>query len=112
MCTCNAYTYGSCKWGHCRFESVSTCLQARLGLKECQARIVNGKEGELRAWPVIPGICAVCFPKEAAAEAEEKQQKEQKKVEEATKKVQDLPESAVMLDFPLEAFVDAREAMW
>ncbi|KAI1269844.1 hypothetical protein F5Y18DRAFT_422799 [Xylariaceae sp. FL1019] len=88
MCTCNAYTYASCPKGHCKFESVSTCLSARLGLRDkCQEVIVNGKEGKLRAWPVIDGTCPECFPEKAAEE--QKQKKEaaaQKKKDEAAQK--------------------------
>lgn len=107
MCTCRAFTYGSCKLGHCKFESVTVCVQVRLRLKECQEKIVNGKEGEVRGWPTIPGICPECFPEAAAKEAEKKK----REVDDAIRKVSDLPTSASFPEIPLEAFVYAADAM-
>ncbi|KAI0539388.1 hypothetical protein GGR58DRAFT_238430 [Xylaria digitata] len=73
MCTCNAFTYRSCRYSHSKFEPVSVCLAVRLGLRErCQQRIVNGHPDIVRAWPVISGTCNVCFPEKAKAEEEEK----------------------------------------
>ncbi|KAI0449158.1 hypothetical protein F5B21DRAFT_62973 [Xylaria acuta] len=83
MCTCNAFTYISCRYGHAKFEPVSVCLTARLGLRaKCQERIVNGNPDIVRAWPVISGICDVCFPVKAKAEEEERRREEKIKKEE------------------------------
>lgn len=76
MCTCNAFSYRSCQYGHCRFEPVDVCLAARLGVRDkCQERIINGKEGLTRAWPTIDEICPFCFPEKAVAEEKKKTQK-------------------------------------
>ncbi|KAI0805001.1 hypothetical protein GGR55DRAFT_310467 [Xylaria sp. FL0064] len=85
MCTCNAFTYRSChRWQHCKYQPVSVCLVARAGLRaKCQERIVNGHPDIVRCYPLIEGICEVCYPKKAAAEAEEKKRIEQ---EEETKR--------------------------
>ncbi|KAI1753185.1 hypothetical protein F4782DRAFT_529916 [Xylaria castorea] len=91
MCTCNAFTYRSCRYGHAKFEPVAVCLAARLGLRaKCQERIVNGNPDIVRAWPVIDGICDVCCPNEAKAEEEEKRtaEKTKKDEEERDKKEQ------------------------
>ncbi|KAK5636558.1 hypothetical protein RRF57_012270 [Xylaria bambusicola] len=77
MCNCYAYIYRSCRWGHCKFESVDTCLSARLGLREkCRERIINGNPDVVRDFPFCDGICDVCHPQEAKAEQEELKKKE------------------------------------
>ncbi|KAI1281701.1 hypothetical protein F5Y07DRAFT_353463, partial [Xylaria sp. FL0933] len=85
MCTCNAFTYRSChRWQHCKYEPVSVCLTVRAGLRaKCQERIVNGHPDIVRCYPLIEGICEVCYPEKAAAEAEENKRVEE---EEETKR--------------------------
>jgi len=80
MCVCNAFTYRSCRREHSKFVLVDVCLAARLGLRErCAARILNGHPDIPRAFPSIDGICAVCFPLEAAREEEEKKEAEEER---------------------------------
>ncbi|GAW25353.1 hypothetical protein SAMD00023353_0500810 [Rosellinia necatrix] len=92
MCTCNAFTYRSCRYWHARFEPVDVCLAARLGLREkCQERIVNGRPDRPRAFPVIDDICDVCFPGQARAEQEEKERAEAEKKEKEAREVDNTP---------------------
>ncbi|KAI0414034.1 hypothetical protein F5X98DRAFT_378176 [Xylaria grammica] len=90
MCTCNAFTYASCRYSHSKFEPVSVCFLARIGLRQkCQERIVNGHPDIVRAWPVISGTCDVCFPEKAKAEEEERKRalkEEEKSRKEAERK--------------------------
>ncbi|KAI1426317.1 hypothetical protein F5Y12DRAFT_794542 [Xylaria sp. FL1777] len=93
MCTCDAFIYGSCRFEHCKFEDVSVCLAARLGLREkCQQqRIVNGHPHIIRCFPIIDGTCNVCHPEKAKAEEEEKkriekEEKEKRKIAEKEEK--------------------------
>ncbi|KAH8162897.1 hypothetical protein CIB48_g5352 [Xylaria polymorpha] len=120
MCTCNAFTYRSCRYGHAKFELVTVCLAARLGLRpRCpQVRIINGHPDIVRAFPEIDGICDVCFPKEAKAEEEAKKKAEEiKKVteEKAKKEQKEKEDEADKSSFPtfiqpsLEAFPSASD---
>ncbi|KAI2642147.1 hypothetical protein GGS21DRAFT_487003 [Xylaria nigripes] len=103
MCTCNAFTYRSCKWEHSTFVPVSVCLAARLGLREkCQERIVNGKPDRMRAWPSIDGICHVCHPEEAVAEQEAKKIAEAEKKEKEDVMIEKIYSAVVSP--PLESF--------
>ncbi|CAJ2511975.1 Uu.00g076000.m01.CDS01 [Anthostomella pinea] len=84
MCTCEAFKFRSCPYGHDKFENESICLATRLGWKECPYQVItNGSKERSKGWPVIDGICSVCFPEEAAAE-----EKEKKAAAEAEKKAQ------------------------
>ncbi|KAI1185873.1 hypothetical protein F5B17DRAFT_432143 [Nemania serpens] len=74
MCTCNAFTFRTCRIGHAKFEPVSVCLAARLGLRaKCQERIVNGNPNRVRDFPFVNETCDWCFPVRARAEKEEKE---------------------------------------
>ncbi|KAI0102450.1 hypothetical protein GGR51DRAFT_290874 [Nemania sp. FL0031] len=99
MCTCDAFIYSSCPRGHCKFEPVSVCFLARIGLrKKCrQERIVNGHPNVIRSFPEVDGICDVCYPEEARREEEEKKaEEERKKREEKAKESSSKP----LLDLP------------
>jgi hypothetical protein len=88
MCTCKAYTYRSCRWGHAKFEAETVCFLARIGLREkCQERIINGHPDIPRHFPIVDGICDVCHPREAQAEEEAKKRAEKElKIKEAKEK--------------------------
>ncbi|KAI1115491.1 hypothetical protein F5Y14DRAFT_130699 [Nemania sp. NC0429] len=84
MCTCNAFNFRHCRHAHAKFEPVSVCLTARLGLRaKCQERIVNGNPNRVRDFPVVDEFCNICYPARSRAESEEKKRKarEQRQME-------------------------------
>lgn len=90
MCTCRAYTYRWCRYGHAKFESASVCLAARLCLRsKCQERIINGNPDVVRDFPVIDEVCAICEPEKAKLMEDEKKWAERLEREENARRAQE-----------------------
>ncbi|KAI1132632.1 hypothetical protein F5Y10DRAFT_197750 [Nemania abortiva] len=105
MCTCKAYKFRSCWYEHAKFEPVSVCFLARIGLRaKCQERIVNGHPEIPRHFPIIDETCDVCYPAQARREEQErKAQKSLKKEENEKRMLQE--EQKAALQFSQKPFL-------
>ncbi|KAI1084750.1 hypothetical protein F5B20DRAFT_576070 [Whalleya microplaca] len=75
MCTCEAFEYRRCKYGHVIFLNRIECWQKKLGLignSYHPSHITNSGPKRLHDYPLIDLACPDCDPEGAAQEAKTK----------------------------------------